>query len=159
VAAALRSPERFAALKELPLAGDALTPAQLCAAFEKAAKEAVNGSSASSTPAVATTVTQQRFPPLWLTWLLNKDLYRIVRFLSTPPGYGVDVGAARKEVPGLLTFAEFLRGTGWADPGRTYEQGVRYVGAGAGGGGGGSSPVPVAAASKGGGGDEAAAAE
>jgi uncharacterized protein YbjT (DUF2867 family) len=166
-AAALRDPKRFAALKELPLAGDALTPTQLCAAFEKAAKEAAtSGSSSSSSSSsaatlVATAVTQQRFPPLWLTWLLNKDLYRIVRFLSTPPGYGVDVAAARRLVPGLLTFDEFLRRTGWADPGRTYEQGVRYdedgVGGIAAGGGGGLSPVPVAAAGQGGAGDEAAA--
>lgn len=165
VAAAMREPGRFAAMRELPLAGDALTPAQLCAAFERAAKEgaALSPPSSSGPPTVATSVTQQRLPPLWLLWLLNKDLYRIVRFLSKPPGYGIDVAAARAHVPGLLSFDDFLRMTGWADPARTYEQGVRYGdgdgvgGGGAGGGGGGapSEPVTVSAAAKG----EAVAAE
>jgi hypothetical protein len=175
VAAALRDPERFAALGALPLAGDALTPAQMCDAFSRAAREAAaaaaaaSSSSSSSSDAankatIATTVTQRRFPPLWLVWLLNKDLYRIVRFLSKPPGYGVDVAAARRAVPGLLTFDEFLRATGWADPARTYEQGVRYDGGPGGGGGGGggrglaagageAAAVPVAASKASAGGD------
>jgi hypothetical protein len=144
VAYALREPARYASMRALPLAGDALTPRQLCAAFERAAREWVKeqgqeqearraasppSSSSSSPPAtaaVATTVTQSR-PPAWLFWLVNRDLYRIVRFLSTPPGYGVDVQRAREAVPGLLSFDAFLRATRWADPSRSYEDGgVRY---------------------------------
>jgi len=146
VAVALRDPQRYAAMRALPLAGDALTPAQLCSAFEKAAREWTNEQQqqqSSSTPSdVATTVTQSR-PPAWLFWLLNRDLYRIVRFLSSPPGYGVDVGQARAAVPGLLTFEHFLRATGWADPSRSYEDGVRYDDVDVPGSAGGGSPVPV----------------
>jgi hypothetical protein len=44
----------------------------------------------------------------------------------------------------LMTFDAFLRATRWADPGRTYEQGVRYeMEEMDGGGGGGGLPVPV----------------
>ncbi len=44
------------------------------------------------------------------------------------------MGAACDQFPGMLTFENFLRATGWADAARTYEDGIAFTTGGEGGG-------------------------
>ncbi|EFN56307.1 hypothetical protein CHLNCDRAFT_51737 [Chlorella variabilis] len=104
------APDEFVG-RAVPLAGDALTPVQLAAAFSAAQRHA---------PPVA-----YKHLPAWPFWLLNRDLYRICRFYSTQArtawgmatlwvGYGIDAEACRARF-GLQSFAEFLEETSWGD--------------------------------------------
>jgi hypothetical protein len=85
--------------KALPLAGDALTPLQMAAAFSEAQQ---------NSPAVT-----YRRMPAWPFWLLRRDLYRICHFYATT-GYGVDVDSCRSRFQ-LQSFADFLQESRWAD--------------------------------------------
>lgn len=107
-ARALCAPHAFAG-RVLPLAGDELTPLQMAAAFAHAQRSDVRYSRM----------------PAWPLALLKPQLWRIVRFLEDP-GYGIDVAACRKEHPWMLTFAQFLEATRWADASRSYSS-VRYA--------------------------------
>jgi uncharacterized protein YbjT (DUF2867 family) len=96
----------------LPLAGDELTPRQMCEAFSAAqGGMPVKHSS----------------PPAWLFWFLSRDLWRITRFLRET-GYTADVAACRSSFPGMFTFADFLAASCWGDSSRTYEQGIHFDG-------------------------------
>ncbi|KAI8463515.1 MAG: hypothetical protein J3K34DRAFT_475157 [Monoraphidium minutum] len=108
-AAAFRDPASFAG-RHLPLAGDELTPPQMCAAF---------GAAQGGAPV------KHSSPPAWLFWFLSRDLWRITRFLRDT-GYQADVAACRAAVPGLLTFPEFLKATHWGDAGRSYDDGFEF---------------------------------
>jgi len=99
--------------RALELAGDELTPAQMCDAFSKAQGGAP--------------VRHSR-PPLWPFWLLNKDLWRIAKFYSEK-GYSADVAACRAAFPGMLTFEQFLQLSGWGDASRDYDQGISFAAA------------------------------
>ncbi|KAG2501435.1 hypothetical protein HYH03_001218 [Edaphochlamys debaryana] len=92
------------------LAGDELTPDEMCAAF----------AAAQGSP-----VKHQR-APAWPFYFLARDVWRISRFL-TERGFGADVANCRQQYPGLLTFRDFLDRTGWADPGRTFEDGIAFA--------------------------------
>ncbi|KAG0628900.1 hypothetical protein M758_1G060800 [Ceratodon purpureus] len=105
---ALKKPEEYGGVS-LELAGDELTPAQMCEAYAKAQGSNVNHFS----------------PPKFLFWFLNRDLYRISKFLSEK-GYEADVADCRKRFPGLLTFSEFLELTHWGDASRNYADGFKY---------------------------------
>lgn len=108
-AVALQQPKSFAN-RSIEVAGDELTPQQMCAAFAAAQGAPVRHSR----------------PPAWLFWLLgNKDLFNIIRFLEKE-GFHADVAACRATFPGMLSFAEFLQASHWADPSRTYEDGIGY---------------------------------
>ncbi|KAG0599063.1 hypothetical protein M758_12G124800 [Ceratodon purpureus] len=105
---ALKEPEEYGGLS-LELAGDELTPAQMCEAYSKAQGSNVSHFS----------------PPKFLFWFLNRDLYRIAKFLSEK-GYEADVADCRKRFSGLLTFSEFLELTHWGDASRNYADGFKY---------------------------------
>ncbi|WIA09837.1 hypothetical protein OEZ85_010051 [Tetradesmus obliquus] len=98
--------------QRLPLAGDELTPLQMCEAFSKAQ---------GGMPI------KHSCPPAWLFWFLSRDLWRITTFLRET-GFDADVAACRQRVPGVLTFEQFLAATCWGDAARTYEQGIRFDG-------------------------------
>ncbi len=66
--------------------------------------------------------------------LPKRDLWRITKFLRET-GYQADLPACRSSFPGLLTFSEFLAATGWADPGKTFEEGIQFGAGGAKAGG------------------------
>lgn len=98
--------------RRLPLAGDELTPLQMCEAFSKAqGGMAVKHSS----------------PPAWIFWFLSRDLWRITTFLREK-GFDADLAACRSSFPDLLTFEQFLAATNWGDAARTYEEGIRFDG-------------------------------
>lgn len=105
---ALKEPEEYGRVS-LELAGDELTPAQICEAYSKAQGSNVSHFS----------------PPKFLFWFLNRDLYRIAKFLSEE-GYEADVADCRKRFPGFLTFGEFLELTHWGDASRNYADGFKY---------------------------------
>lgn len=105
---ALNEPEVYGKVS-LELAGDELTAAQMCEAYSKAQGSSVSHFS----------------PPKFLFWFLNRDLYRIAKFLSEE-GYKADIGDCRKRFPGLLTFSEFLDLTHWGDASRNYADGFKY---------------------------------
>ena len=113
-AAVLADPDRYIG-QAIPLAGDALTPAQMCEAFS-----AAQGGQR---------VKYSRLPA-WPFWLFKPNLYRYCRFLSTT-GYDADVARCRREF-GLMTFAQFLATTNWGDESLSFEGGVRYYGSPAG---------------------------
>jgi len=106
---ALSDPKSWAG-KSLELAGDELTPLQLCEVFSQAQG--------------GMPVKLNR-PPQWPMWFLSRDLWRIMNFFSTK-GYSADVTKCRQLFPGLHTMKSFLEATGWADTSRTYEQGIRF---------------------------------
>eukprot|EP00878_Enallax_costatus_P000843 GHUV01000969.1.p1 GENE.GHUV01000969.1~~GHUV01000969.1.p1 ORF type:complete len:375 (+),score=124.40 GHUV01000969.1:138-1262(+) len=98
--------------QRIPLAGDELTPLQMCDAFSAAqGGMPVKHSS----------------PPAWIFWFLSRDLWRITRFLRET-GYKADVASCRAMFPGMFTFADFLAASCWGDTSRTYEQGIRFDG-------------------------------
>ncbi|KAG2447002.1 hypothetical protein HYH02_008156 [Chlamydomonas schloesseri] len=97
-------------LRAIELAGDELSPEQMCAAFSKVQCAPVRHNRA----------------PAWPFWFLARDVWRISRFL-TERGYQADVAACRRQFPGMLTFEEFLVRTGWADPSRTFEDGIAFA--------------------------------
>lgn len=105
---ALKDPEEYGGVS-LELAGDELTPAQMCEAYSKAQNSSVSHFS----------------PPKFLFWFLNRDLYRIAKFLSEE-GYEANIADCRRRFPGLLTFSEFLELTHWGDTSRTYADGFKY---------------------------------
>ncbi|KIZ01327.1 hypothetical protein MNEG_6638 [Monoraphidium neglectum] len=113
-AAAFRDPSRFAG-RNIPLAGDELTPLQMCEAFA-----AAQGGGP----------VKHSCPPAWLFWFLSKDLWRITRFLRNT-GFKADRAACVADFPGLLTFREFLAATSWGDAGRAYEDGIEFASAAA----------------------------
>ncbi|GAQ85455.1 hypothetical protein KFL_002360070 [Klebsormidium nitens] len=106
---ALLKPEEYAG-KSLELAGDELTPRQLCEEFSLA-----QGGSP----------VKQLSLPRFLFWFLNKDLFRIIKFLAET-GYSAEIDDCRARFPGMLTFREFLKLTDWGNSKRTYEGGFRY---------------------------------
>eukprot|EP00879_Flechtneria_rotunda_P004093 GHRR01004338.1.p1 GENE.GHRR01004338.1~~GHRR01004338.1.p1 ORF type:complete len:229 (+),score=120.06 GHRR01004338.1:1062-1748(+) len=96
--------------QRIPMAGDELTPKQMCAAFSAAqGGMPVKHSS----------------PPAWLFWFLSRDLWRITTFLREK-GYDADVADCRAKFQGMLTFADFLAASHWGDVNRTYEQGITF---------------------------------
>ncbi|KAG2432221.1 hypothetical protein HXX76_009140 [Chlamydomonas incerta] len=99
-------------LRSIELAGDELSPEQMCATFAK-----VQGSPVRHNRA-----------PAWPFWFLARDVWRISKFL-TERGYQADVAACRQQFPGMLTLEEFLIRTGWADPSRTFEDGIAFAAA------------------------------
>ena len=113
-AAVLADPDRFIG-QAIPLAGDELTPAQMCEAFS-----AAQGGQP---------VRYSRLPA-WPFWLLKPDLYRLCRFYATN-GYDADVARCRREF-GLMSFPQFLAATNWGDESLSFEGGVRYYGSPAG---------------------------
>ncbi|KAF8055819.1 hypothetical protein HT031_006594 [Scenedesmus sp. PABB004] len=99
--------------RKIALAGDELTPRQMCEAFSRAQGGAP---------------VKHSCPPAWLFWFLSRDLWRITTFLRDT-GFEADVAACRRDFPGLLTFDQFLAATRWGDAGRTYEDGIAFDGA------------------------------
>ena len=101
----IKHPEKYIG-QEIELAGDVLTPQQLAEEFSKAQGNTVI----------------HKQPPAWIFLLLmQKELYKIIRWYSTQ-GYQADVTQLREEFPGLLTtFSEFLQETNWANAELTYE--------------------------------------
>lgn len=98
--------------QRIPLAGDELTPLQMCAAFSKAQ---------GGMPV------KHNSPPAWIFWILSRDLWRITTFLRET-GFQADLPACRAAFPDLLTFEQFLAASQWGDAGRTYEQGIVFDG-------------------------------
>lgn len=109
-ATALLNPDTFKGVA-LELAGDELTPLQMCEAFA-----AVQG-------------TPVRHDEVWwlamLARFINQDLHHYTQFLRNQ-GYKADVAACRQQFPGLLSLRQFLEATHWGDASLTYEGGVRY---------------------------------
>ncbi|GFR41580.1 hypothetical protein Agub_g2301 [Astrephomene gubernaculifera] len=97
-------------LRALELAGDELTPAQMCEEFAKVQGRPV----------------QHRRAPAWPFWFLARDVWRIARFL-TERGYCADVAACRKQFPGMMTFHDFLVTSRWADPALSFEDGISFT--------------------------------
>eukprot|EP00195_Chlamydomonas_chlamydogama_P007300 CAMPEP_0202901822 /NCGR_PEP_ID=MMETSP1392-20130828/14840_1 /ASSEMBLY_ACC=CAM_ASM_000868 /TAXON_ID=225041 /ORGANISM="Chlamydomonas chlamydogama, Strain SAG 11-48b" /LENGTH=365 /DNA_ID=CAMNT_0049588447 /DNA_START=65 /DNA_END=1162 /DNA_ORIENTATION=- len=101
--------------RSFEVAGDELTPEELCEVFSR-----------QQPPGGPQPVKHSR-PPAFLFWFLNKDLWKISRFLSDK-GFTANVAATRSQFPGMLSFEEFLVATRWSDPSRSYEQGIVYDG-------------------------------
>lgn len=95
-AASIAAPEEHIG-KSIPLAGDELTPSEMCQLFGKVQGKEV----------------AYRRLPAWPFWFLNRDLYNIMKFY-TEVGYDADVAKCRSRY-NLQTFEEFLVGTHWAD--------------------------------------------
>jgi uncharacterized protein YbjT (DUF2867 family) len=92
--------------REIELAGDALTPTQMAAAFSQ-----VQG----------TPVVYKPVPPWLFLLLFRKSLFDLIQWYRNH-GYQADVQYLREsEFPGLLTtFSEFLEETHWANSELTY---------------------------------------
>lgn len=95
--------------KEIELAGDVLTPAQMAQMF----------SNVQSMPVA------YREIPAWIFLLLWRwELFTLIRWYRTQ-GYQADVRRLRAEFPSLLTtFSEFLQETNWANKELTLEQAI-----------------------------------
>jgi hypothetical protein len=85
----------------LSLAGDELTPVEMAKTFSRVQQEG------------GVHVVFKRLPS-WPFWLINRNLYRIIRFLSTQ-GYDADVAWCRETFGGMEGFEEFLVNSGWRD--------------------------------------------
>lgn len=105
----LKNPKEYGGFS-LELAGDELTPLQMCEAFSQAQG--------------GLKVNHSR-PPKFLFWFINRDLYRIATFLSDH-GYTADIANCRERFPGILKFDQFLQLTKWGDASRMYADGFQY---------------------------------
>ncbi|GIL58204.1 hypothetical protein Vafri_13328, partial [Volvox africanus] len=97
-------------LLAVELSGDELTPEQMCDAFGRVQGDPVRHNQV----------------PAWPFWFLARDVFRISRFL-TERGYDGNIAACRAQFPGMFTFEQFLRATGWADASKTFEEGMAFV--------------------------------
>jgi hypothetical protein len=107
-ATAFKDPTTWGTKGHLALAGDCLTPAQMCEAFSAVQGEPV----------------KHVCPPAWMLRFMSADLWKITMFLREK-GYNADVEACREAVPGMLSFRQFLEDSDWGNKELKYEDGIR----------------------------------